>query len=345
MLSLLRKGAALRHVKEHHPDLNVELLYLNETEIREGALELGVASARSALVARLADTVRQNPGDDSALEAAVAIVEVLVFGYDERNERPANGHRHAMQAIQLLAATSQRFDYAVDLFFDLVERYLGSCTSSNWDSFAMRRMQNYDQTLAKLVSKQWTLSGERSNLDLTKPLDRIKALRHAFDSRSDRTTCNVISLFQQRTSSPVFCESFQMLQSLQRRRVIQMVKVRVAEYQLRSREVGRWMRKTHLTYMRFSRTESTDIVMSRQIGGHEETPGSTRGHDAATISRMNAEILDLKAQVKLLCRVVEKSASPSTSRSGYSYLDSPSKTSLDENYASLADGTNVPVKT
>ena len=121
-----------------------------------------------------------------------------------------------MQAIQLLAATSQRFDYAIDLFFDLVERYLGSCTTFSRDALAIRRMQNYDQTLAKLVSKQWTSSGERNYLDLTKPLDRIKALRQAFDSRNDRTTCNATCFFGQRKSSPIFCESFQMLQSLQK---------------------------------------------------------------------------------------------------------------------------------
>ena len=56
-------------------------------------------------------------------------------------------------------------------------------------------------------------------------------------------------------------------------------------------------------------------MTSQKSAGCGETPGSTQGHDAETISRMNAEILDLKAQVELLCRVVEKSASASSKSS------------------------------
>src|ERR1700761_7593948 len=167
MISLCQLDAAFRRVKDLSPDLNIEILCSDEAQDGHAA---EVAHVRSALVARVADLgkfqhtllflsftdcepfkVKQNGNHPSALDAATALVEVLVNTYLGRDGRPGRGHKHAMQAIQLLASTSQRFCVAVDLFFDLVERFcdenrgrgeLQKYPAAYTDAFSTRMMQN-----------------------------------------------------------------------------------------------------------------------------------------------------------------------------------------------------------
>ena len=146
-------------------------------------------------------------------------------------DSPGRGHKHAMQAIQLLASIYDRFNQAIDLFFDLVER---SCAQSRTlgimqnnsarcaDVSATRMMQNYDQMLLKLISKHWNAVGLLGNWDVYHALERIKALQDVYEVR-ERSKATIFSLFKRNDAASLFCETRRVLRRIQKERVSEMV--------------------------------------------------------------------------------------------------------------------------
>lgn len=55
MSTFLVVDAVLKRVRQYNPDLDVDLLWLDQQEVLERGLEFEIAHLRSALVARIAD--------------------------------------------------------------------------------------------------------------------------------------------------------------------------------------------------------------------------------------------------------------------------------------------------
>lgn len=158
----------------------------------------------------------------------LAITEALVSTYSGYGEGLERGRKHALQAIQLLASSSQ-FDRAIELFFDLVERFCAHRRSQSRspggmaiskDAFGLRTMQNYDQTLVKLLSKRWHATGA-TQWDISRPQARIHALRQMYDE-VDTDSMSILSGFKRRrrrvTPCILFFESSRMLRAIKKSR-------------------------------------------------------------------------------------------------------------------------------
>lgn len=244
--------------------------------------------------------MRQASSQTQALDAAVATVQILISSYHGYGSRPGQGHKHALQAIRLLASVSKRFDEAIDLFFDLVERF---CAQSHGqgkpDSFAARMMQNYDQTLVKLISRQWSKGRRATQWNVETPIERIKTLRQIYDFRDNMSIRSVRTFTKRQPSSILFSESLQVLRSIQKRateRVLAMWIKNIAT-QMRS-----WSKKEP----KFDPTVSTLSTSSTLAETAPISPVSVESRRKLT--PRDAEIIDLKQQVDMLCAVIENNA-------------------------------------
>ena len=171
----------------------------------------------------------------SALDAAVSMVEVLVYSYGN-GAQLGNSHKHAIQAISLLAMCEKRFDAAVDLFFDLVDRFCArvrdakndddAVESVYTDAYAMRMLQNYDQTFVKVfLSKQWLAHG---GFNFDNPLQRIKGIRRDNGLQENLAMACVRSLSGRKNSNSIFGDSVKVLKIMQRRRTTSAFKSKMA---------------------------------------------------------------------------------------------------------------------
>lgn len=144
------------------------------------------------------------------------MAEVLLISY-ETASHPTRCHKYVIQAISLLASSEDRFPAAVDLFFDLVDRYSAvSRCAGETNVRRSRTLQSYDQTFVKIfLSKLWA-SGGLFNVDNS--LWRIKCIREDFAMRDQRLLSRVRRLGGRRTHSVIFGDSVKILQSMQRRR-------------------------------------------------------------------------------------------------------------------------------
>ena len=259
--------------------------------------------------------VKQAVHQPRALDAAVAIAEVLISSYTRHRNGPGRGHKHAMQAIQLLASVSDRFDTTVDLFFDLVERSCaenrGQCRTSSLvapctDSFSTRMMQNYDQTLVRLISKQRSTNGMPNEWNLTRPMERIRALRFAYEFHDDSPLMTKSCILgMRRTSSTLFCESLRMLHSLEKKNVTGMMRPSLLGFRSRSQDLAIWARNVPAR-MRARQSRDLDadgVAAASRSSIYHEDPAAHQ-----TINKMGAEITDLKDQIQMLCSVIENSA-------------------------------------
>jgi hypothetical protein len=183
------------------------------------------ATALLALITR--NPVNQASNSSQALDAAVSTAELLISSYNGYGDRPARGHKHALQSIRLLASIPKRFDTAIDLFFDLVERscahshgqgkfYSATAGRSSVNTTCM--MQNYDQILAKLISRQWSKGNGFIRWNVQAPIDRIKNLRQIYD-HGDAMSIRSVRTFSRRrqyTSTAIFSESERILHKIRK---------------------------------------------------------------------------------------------------------------------------------
>ena len=285
--------------------------------------------------------MKQAAHEVSALDAAVAMVEVLVGTYVAHGERLGRCHKHAMQSIQLLASTSKRFDAAVDLFFDLLERFCARGRDhSKFDlrvtilpgDTTGRIMQNYDQTLVKLISKHWSKNGPDGGWNLAKPLERIKALGLQYEARDNTTLARVSRFGRSRLPVGLFCESQRMLRSIKKGRA-GLLRMRVVGYPHWQQELADWMRAKSLPCVRQRNARKAlaeyDELREVQCARRQSADPSR------LVSQKNAEIDDLRNQVRILVTVLDRSQSeanlgrfadlrrPTTSRTVWSKSDLP----------------------
>lgn len=75
-------------------------------------------------------------------------------------------------------------------------------------------MQNYDQTLVKLISRQWAKANGSIRWNAETPIDRIKSLRKIYEFHDDMTVKSSSPFRRQKSSSTLFCESLEVLQSI-----------------------------------------------------------------------------------------------------------------------------------
>jgi hypothetical protein len=203
---------------------------------------------------------------------------------------------------------SKRFDTAVELFFDLVERFCAQSrgdgkiqgyTAAYTDAFAIRMMQNYDQTLVKLISRQWSKDGRVTKWNVQKPIDRIKTLRKIYEFRDNVSVMSVGTFRRRQSSSNLFSESLEVLRTIRRQTVgvAWVIWAKCMATHLRS-----WsgkappfdpMQSSLSTASTFSDVDATSIVSTKPR--RKFTP-------------RDVEITDLKQQVDMLCAVIEKSA-------------------------------------
>lgn len=161
------------------------------------------------------------------MDVALAMAEVLISTCGGPNECPGRGHEHAMQAIQLLASVYDRLDQTIDLFFDLVERFCAQSwsrgtmsTSANGciSPFPARMMQNYDQTLLKLISKHWIASGPTGTWDIVRPIERIRDLRDVY-AWSEGSKGSILGRVTRKdTKHLLFSESYHVLRKFFKQR-------------------------------------------------------------------------------------------------------------------------------
>lgn len=251
-------------------------------------------------------TVRQASSQSKALDVAVSSVELLISSYSSHGDRSGQGHKHALQAIRLLASVSKRFDAAIDLFFDLVERFCaqnhvqGRVQGYTLD-FAVRMTQNYDQTLVKLISRQWSKE-RRPTWNIEKPVDRIKNLRQIYGSRDDMSMKSVRAFSIRKRQLPVsmlFSESLEVLRSIRKRSTEMALAIwaKGLATQLRS-----WSRRER-AFDPTTSSVSTSTTVSNLDSASPVSAASRR-----KFKPRDAEVDDLKQQVDMLCAVIEKSA-------------------------------------
>lgn len=233
------------------------------------------------------------------------MADVLVSTFGGHGTRTEGGHKHAMQAIQLLASRYDRFDDTIDLFFDLVERF---CTinrtrsallsDSGFDapSFTSRMMQNYDQKLVKLLSKRRSMTGTKGNWDLIQPLERIKALRLVYETHHVPQLLFPCLGPRNRRTSNLFCESQKMLRTMQKRRLTDVLSTTFSH--------DRW--RTQLSRMSKVSIGSRHTLSESERSSSEEIV-QEMGEARQTIDKMDAEIVYLKGQIQILCATAEKS--------------------------------------
>jgi hypothetical protein len=160
-------------------------------------------------------------------------------------------------------------------------------------------MQNYDQTLVKLVSRQWSKDGRASIWNVQKPIDRIKTLRKIYEFRDNMSMLSVGTFRKRQSSSTLFSESLEVLRTIRKQAMgmawLMWTKGMAAH--LRS-----WAGKeppfdptqsSVSTASTFSDVDATSIVSTKPR--RKFTP-------------RDAEITDLKQQVDMLCAVIEKNA-------------------------------------
>lgn len=249
------------------------------------------------------------------------MVEVLISTYSGYGERPGRGHEHATQAIQLLASIYSRFDEAVDLFFDLVERFCAQGRTRGTieadaaicaDVIATRMMQNYDQTLLKLISKHWNAIGPLGNWDIFRPLDRIKALRDVYEM-PEGSKASIFSFLRRKDSRfSLFCESQKVLRKIQKERVSEMVyaasdgRVWMPRL-LASRRSPPSLRTDRTSQERNSNETKTACVTVKEVS--EEGCEALETHEEHRgIIQIDA-FVDAETEVKVLYTIAEKSES------------------------------------
>ena len=259
-------------------------------------------------------TVRQASSQTKALDAAVSSVELLISSYNSHGDRSGQGHKHALQAIRLLASVSKRFDAAIDLFFDLVERFCAQNHVQGSD-FGVRMMQNYDQTLVKLISRQWSRE-RRPTWNIEKPIDRIKNLRQICGSRDDMSMKSVGALSirkRQLPESKLFSESLEVLRSLRKRSTEKVLAI--------------WAKSLATQFRSWSRRErafdpTTSSVSTSPTVSDLDSVGPVFATSRRKFNPRDAEVHDLKQQVDMLCAVIEKSAQGKSKPSNYTPITS-----------------------
>ena len=234
------------------------------------------------------------------------MVEVLVASYGS-TERTGRGQ--AMQAIQLLASTHERFDDAVDLFFDLVER---SCMQQRSQTLALSKarprsdvmanqtIHTFDETLVKLISKQWSLKGPKDKLDVIRPLQRINALRKDFALREIQRARQIPGCRATSFASTVFFESQSMLLSISKKRYGEVLLPKVQNYRW-IREWKTWATPPCVRSALLNReARASMIVPETPVRSAPQRKVPQMEEAVRTISKKDAEILDLKRQIQML---------------------------------------------
>lgn len=204
---------------------------------------------------------------------------------------------------------TKRFDAAVNLFFDLVER---SCAQSRGhgkiqgcsDAFAFRMMQNYDQTLVKLISRQWSKDGRATRWNVEAPMERIRDLRQIYDFR-DSGSIRSVRTFRRRQqpSSALFNESMQVLQSIRKKsaETAWTFWVKSISAQLRS-----WSKKEATFDPTASSVSATTASTLSDID--PITPTSLESKRKYRYIPRDAEVHDFHQQVDMLCAVIENNS-------------------------------------
>lgn len=252
--------------------------------------------------------MKKAANEPSALDSALATVEVLVSTYCGGGERPGRGHKHAMQAIQLLAVVQGRLNDAMDFFFDLVERYCmyhrgqgRIADRTPGDQHTDPTMQNYDQTMVKLISKHWDGSVRRSKLDVQRPLERIEALRHNFAVKQSRRTSVLPCAGMSPLCSTWFSESEQLLRSIQQKSITDVLVVSTPSY----RRMWQWKMWSGPPCVRAAlakRQYKLDMAIeeARQHPNNLRQPEMLQVSEVPKrVSRKPIQILDLKDQIEM----------------------------------------------
>lgn len=150
------------------------------------------------------------------------MAEVLISTCGDADEYPVQGHKNAMQAIQLLASVYSRLDQTIDLFFDLVERFCAqSCSRdpTRHSACVTRTIQDYDEMLLKLISKHWHASGPEGSWDVIRPMQRIKDLRHIYVPSEGSKRQLILGRARRKAAmSHLFSESYQALRTVEKQR-------------------------------------------------------------------------------------------------------------------------------
>ncbi len=232
-----------------------------------------------------------------------------------------------MQAIQLLASVYSRLDETIDLFFDLVERFCAQSRSHgathanidiSTDTFAARTIQNYDQTLLKLISKHWDASGPTGSWDILRPLDRIIDLRDVYEW-SDGSRTSIFARFRRKNASTLFSESYKILRKVQKKRVSERVSS-TCDSRVWTPSAVKPRRSTPSMYFDTSSydSSSTDARQSSDISTSEHITSMPKWtpNDLTEIARFDDKIeakmrtdspMDPMPNVKFLYTITEKS--------------------------------------
>ncbi len=200
-------------------------------------------------------------------------MEVLVSTYGGHGDRPGSGHKHALQAISLLASSRQRFNVAIDLFFDLVDRFCSrhrgqGLLRSYGAAYTDALMQNYDQIFVRqILSRHWPSGGIDSCCNMENALQRIDTLKHDYEFRDTRALSWLRDLGLFRNTPSVFCDSIKVLRSMQRRRTSDAWKARVRRSGMPTYHIDNLTRST----WRKSLMTATDSTESSSSHGRESS--------------------------------------------------------------------------